>query len=70
MVTDKHYMPSMIGSKSFSMKNETLHLNAGFNNIKHILTNQSSTPYIHTSYGEERALGSTTGGRRELPPHS
>jgi hypothetical protein len=29
------------------MKNETLHLVAGFNNIKHILTNQSCPPNIH-----------------------
>jgi hypothetical protein len=29
-------MPPTAGSISFSMKNETLHLIAGFNDIKHI----------------------------------
>jgi hypothetical protein len=41
VVTSIHYMPSAVGSTSFSMKNETLHLIAGFNNIQHILTNQN-----------------------------
>jgi hypothetical protein len=40
-VTGEQYMPSMVDSTSFSMKNEMLHLIAGFNNIQHILTNQS-----------------------------
>ncbi len=37
----------MVGSPSFSMKNETLHLFPGFNNIQHILTNQIVPPHIH-----------------------
>ncbi len=36
VVTGKHYMPSAVGSISFSMKSKTLHLIAGFNNIQHI----------------------------------
>jgi hypothetical protein len=32
-------MPPTAGSISFSMKNETLHLIAGFNDIKHISHN-------------------------------
>jgi hypothetical protein len=36
VVTGKHYMPSAVGSTSFSMKDEMLHLMAGFNNIQHI----------------------------------
>jgi hypothetical protein len=34
VVTGKHHMPSAVDSTSFSMKNETLHLIAGFNNIQ------------------------------------
>jgi hypothetical protein len=30
----KHYMPSAVDSTSFSIKNETPHLIAGFNNIQ------------------------------------
>jgi hypothetical protein len=40
-------MPSTVGSTSFSMKNEKLHLIAGFNNIQHILTNQSGPSHTH-----------------------
>ncbi len=40
-------MPSMVGSTSFSMKNERLHLIAGLNNIQHILTNQSVPSQMH-----------------------
>ena len=50
VVTGKHYMPSAVGSTSFSMKNaknEPLHLIAGFNNIHHILTNQSVLSHAH-----------------------
>jgi hypothetical protein len=47
VVTGKHYMPSVVGSTSFSMKSETLHLIAGFNNIQHILTNQSVPSHTH-----------------------
>ncbi len=36
----------MVGSPSFSVKNETLHLVTGFNNIQHILTNQIVPPHI------------------------
>ncbi len=41
--TEKHYMPSTVGT-SFSMKNETLHLIAGFNNI---LIKQSVPSHIY-----------------------
>jgi hypothetical protein len=34
VITGEHYMPSAVGSTSFSKKNETLHLIAGFNNIQ------------------------------------
>jgi hypothetical protein len=47
VVTGKHYMPSAVGSISFSVKSETLHLIAGFHNFQHILTNQSVPPHTH-----------------------
>jgi hypothetical protein len=47
VVTGKHYMPSAVGSTYFLMKNEPLHLIAGFNNIHHILTNQSVLSHAH-----------------------
>ncbi len=37
----------MVGSPSFSNKNDTLHLIAGFNNIQNILTNQIVPAHIH-----------------------
>jgi hypothetical protein len=40
-------MPSAVGNTSFSMKNEMLHLTAGFNNFQHILTNQSGLSRKH-----------------------
>ncbi len=45
--TTVQYMPSMVGSPCFSMKNETLHLLTGFNNGQHILTNQIVPAHIH-----------------------
>jgi hypothetical protein len=45
VVTVKHNIPSTVGSTSFSVKNEILHLIAGFDNIQHILTNQSFTSH-------------------------
>jgi hypothetical protein len=47
-------MPSLVDSMSFSMKNEMLHLIAGFNNIQHILTNQGVPSHIH--FIEKREL--------------
>ncbi len=47
VVNGKHYMPSTVGSTSFSMKDEKLHLIAGFKNIQHILTNQSGPSHTH-----------------------
>jgi hypothetical protein len=54
------------------MKNETLHLIAGLNNIDHILTNQSvHIIYIVWKEGELSAqLQQQRGGRWELPPNS
>ncbi len=40
-------VPLAVGSLSFTMKNETLHLIAGFNYIQHILTNQSVPSHTH-----------------------
>ncbi len=47
VVTGKHFVPSAVGSTSFSRKNETLYLIAGVNNLQHILTNQSVPSHPH-----------------------
>ncbi len=61
-------MPSTVGSTSFSRETKR------FTSLQDLTISkiffQSEFSVLHTLYGEERALGSTAGGRRELPPHN
>ncbi len=68
----------MVGSTTFLVKNETLHLIAGFNNIQHILTNQSVPSHTHwlgkrefyaqLQEGAENCLHTEVGSSWPYPP--
>ncbi len=67
VLTDKHYMPSMVGSTSLKIKMKCF-ISLPVLTISNMFLPIKSVP-SQTHCMEKRVLGSTADMRRDLPPH-